>query len=56
MEQEWVAYSFDYPVVVYSLKNVLIVTDCIGDNNDANKRNNCLNLICVLNIYLSDEY
>ena len=27
---------------VYSLKSVGIVTECIGDHNDTNKRNNCL--------------
>ena len=24
------------------------MTECIGDHNDTNKRNNCLNLICAL--------
>ena len=31
--------------IVYSLKSVAIVTECISDRNDTNKRNSCLNLI-----------
>ena len=34
--------------IVYSLKSVGIVTECIGDYNDTNKRNNCLSLVCAL--------
>ena len=41
---------------LYSLKSVVIVTECISDHNDTSKRNNCLNLICALNVYLNDEY
>ena len=40
---------------VYSLKSVGIVTECISDHNDTNKRNNCLNLICALNISFMTE-
>ena len=35
--------------IAYSLKSVGIVTECISDHNDTNKRNNCLNLIFMLN-------
>ena len=35
---------------------VVVVIEFSSGHNDANKRNNCLNLICVLNIYLKDEY
>ena len=33
--------------LVYSLKSVGIVTECISDHSDTNKRNNRMNLICV---------
>ena len=42
--------------IVYSLKSIVIVTECIGDHSYTNKRNNCLNWICVLNFYVYDEY
>ena len=42
--------------IVCSLKSVVIVTTCISDHNDTNKRNNCLNSFCALNIYLNDEH
>ena len=42
--------------IVYSFKSVAIVTECINDHNDTNKRNNCLNLISALNVYLNDEH
>ena len=29
------------------------MAECISDHNDTNKRNNCLNLICTLNDWLS---
>ena len=32
------------------LKSIGIVTECISDHNDINKHNNCLNLICALNV------
>ena len=32
------------------LKSVTIVTESISDNNDTNKHNNCLNLICMLTL------
>ena len=41
---------------VHLLKSIIIVTEWISDHNDTNKRNNCLNLICALNVYLNDEY
>ena len=34
--------------IVYSLKDAGIVTECISDHNNTNKRNNCLSLIYVL--------
>ena len=37
--------------IVYSLKIVVVVAECISDHNDTNKRNNCFNLICALNVY-----
>ena len=42
----------------YSLfpQSFIIVTECISDRNDANKRSICLDLICALYIYLNDEY
>ena len=43
-------------IIVCLFKTVVIVTECIGDNNDNNKHNNCLNLICGLNVYLNDAY
>ena len=30
-------------IMAYSLKSVCIVTECISDHNDLNKRSNCLN-------------
>ena len=30
-------------------ESVTIVTECISNHNDTNKRNNCLILICMLN-------
>ena len=42
--------------IVYSLKSIVIVTECIGDHNYTNKRNNCLNWIYVLNFHVYDEY
>ena len=45
---------------MYSLfilfKSVAILTECVSDHDDTNKHNNCLNLICALNICLTDEY
>ena len=38
--------------LAYLLKSVGIVTECISNHNDTNKRNNCLNLICTLNDWL----
>ena len=37
-----------FSIIVYSPKSVGIITECIIDRNDSNKRNNFLNLICVL--------
>ena len=37
----------------HSLFTVVVVTECISDHNDTNKHNNCLNLICALNVYLT---
>ena len=42
--------------IVYSLKSVVIVAECIRYHKDTNKRNECLNLICALSVYLNDEY
>ena len=42
--------------LLFSLKIVVIVTNCISDNNDTNNRNNSLNLICALYVYLDNEY
>ena len=42
--------------IAYSLKSVIIVTECISDRNETNKHNNCQNLICALNVHLSHEY
>ena len=42
--------------IVYSLKSVFIVTECISDHIDTNKRNNGLTLIYVLSVYLNDEH
>ena len=42
--------------IVYSLKSVIIMTECLSYHTDTNKRNNCLNLICTLNVYLNGEY
>ena len=36
--------------ITYLLKSVGIVIECISNHNYANKRNNCLNLICTLTI------
>ena len=36
-------------LLVYSLKSVGIVTECISNYNDTNKWNDCLNLNCTLN-------
>ena len=47
--------------IVYSFKSVEILTECISDDNDTNKCNNSLNLICevmfkmVFKIGASDE-
>ena len=38
--------------IVYSLKSVVIVTECISDRNDTNKRNSCLNLILFNEVFL----
>ena len=43
-------------MIVYSLKSVVIMSECTSDHNDTNKRHNCQNLICALNVYLNDEY
>ena len=43
-------------IIVYSLKSVGIVTEYISDHDYTNKCNDCLNLICALNVYLNDEY
>ena len=42
--------------IAYSLKSVIIVSECISDRNETNKHNNCQNLICALNVHLSHEY
>ena len=39
-----------------SVRLYVIVTECIRDHNYNNKRNNCLNLICALNVCLNYEY
>ena len=36
--------------IVYSLESVGIMTECISDQNDTNKCNNCVNLICAFNV------
>ena len=41
----WVTFS-----IVHSLESV-IVTESISNHNDTSKRNNCLNLICALNLH-----
>ena len=38
--------------IAYRLKIVNIVTVCISDHKEANKWNNCLNLICMLSDWL----
>ena len=42
--------------MVYSFKNVVIVTECINDRSDTNKLKICLDLTCALNVYLNDKY
>ena len=44
-----ISYFIITMCIVYSLKGVGIVTECISDHNNTNKRNNCPSLICVLN-------
>ena len=34
--------------------SVFVVTEYISDRNDTIKRNNSLNLLCALNVYLND--
>ena len=45
----------EFCLIVYSLKSVVIMSECTSDHNDTNKRHNCQNLIS-LNVYLNDEY
>ena len=43
-------------LIMYSLFEFEFVTECISDHIDTNKRNNFLNLICALNVYLNNEH
>ena len=43
-------------LIVNSRKSAVIVTECINEHNDTNKRNNCLSLVCTLNFHLNNEY
>ena len=47
-----IKYNSIHRFIVYSLKSVVIVTECISDRNETNKRNSCLNLILFTNDFL----
>ena len=42
--------SFKIECIAYSFKCVVIMNERISDYSNTSKHNNCLNLICVLNI------
>ena len=52
LELSIIKYNSIHKFIVYSLKSVVIVTECISDRNESNKRNSCLNLILFTNDFL----